>query len=636
MTRNKLYSSILLLLLVPFAMRAQVDITRNAYSVVQNATTEIICESATSALQKESYTITILNEKGRDAAHFFCMCDKFRSLRKFSGEITDPTGKVIRKIKKSDLQMTEYSSGLTSDDYTYYYECNLPRYPLTIKYEWEVKCKDGLIAYPNFVPQKMYNQSVVKAAYSLRTPPNMPTRYRAINIRTDITQKTTPDGNILTEASIGPIAALEYEPFGASLSERIPRIYFSPEQFIFDGTQGDMSTWQSYGAWQNSLLTGRDQLAEPIKTKLRELTAHCTTPREKVQAIYNYLATTTRYVSIQLGIGGLQPIAAADVCRAGFGDCKGLSNYTRAMLNELGISSVYTAISTDNERLLPDFSSANQMNHVILQVPLPGDTLWLECTNPQLPFGYIHSDIAGHDALLVTPDGGKLHRLPSYPDSLNTQTTIAQITLTPTGGAKVKACETSRLFQYESMIGITHLEPARQKDHLRSNINLVQANISDVQITEKKDAIPQIDLQYAVDTEQYGNKTGNRLFIPANIFRKGFTTPELKQRIQDVHINYGYLDTDSILLQIPEGYAIESLPKSYKAENNFGTFSSSLQVKGKEIYIVHRLLMHKGVYPKESYKDFLEFRKQIAGQYNSKIILKKEVLPARGGAPSDG
>ena len=139
MTRNKLYSSILLLLLVPFALQAQVDITRNAYSVVQNATTEIICESATSALQKESYTITILNEKGRNAAHFFCMCDKFRSLRKFSGEITDPTGKVIRKIKKSDLQMTEYSSGLTSDDYTYYYECNLPRYPLTIKYEWEVK-----------------------------------------------------------------------------------------------------------------------------------------------------------------------------------------------------------------------------------------------------------------------------------------------------------------------------------------------------------------------------------------------------------------------------------------------------------------------------------------------------------------
>ena len=31
-----------------------------------------------------------------------------------------------------------------------------------------------------------------------------------------------------------------------------------------------------------------------------------------------------------------------------------------------------------------------------------------------------------------------------------------------------------------------------------------------------------------------------------------------------------------------------------------------------------------GNFPKEIYKDFLEFRKQIAAQYSSKIILKKE------------
>lgn len=114
------------------------------------------------------------------------------------------------------------------------------------------------------------------------------------------------------------------------------------------------------------------------------------------------------------------------------------------------------------------------------------------------------------------------------------------------------------------------------------------------------------------------------MFIPANIFRKGFTTPDLKQRVQDIHINYGYLDTDSICLQIPEGYTIESLPKTCQVTSSFGSFSSSLMIKDKEICIIHRLLMHRGIYPKEIYKDFLEFRKQIAAQYSSKIILKKE------------
>lgn len=624
MIKNRLYNSILTLLLFPFVVQAQADTDRNAYSIVQDATTEIICESTSSALRKESYTITILNEKGRDTAHFFCVCDKFTSLRKFSGEITDANGKVIRKIKKSDLQMSEYSSGLTSDDYTYYYECNLPRYPLTIKYEWEVKYKDGLICYPTFRPQKAYNQSVVNATYRLYTPAGNPARYRMVNMKTEVKQEVTSKGDILTEVSSGPMTAIEYEPFGLSFAERLPRIHFSPKLFTFDGTQGDRVPGNLTVSGQNSLLTGRDQLAEPIKLKLRELTAGCNTPREKVQAVYNYLAETTRYVSIQLGIGGLQPIAASDVCRAGFGDCKGLSNYTHAMLKELGIPSVYTVISTDNERLLPDFSSVDQMNHAILQVPLPEDTLWLECTNPQLPFGYVHSGIAGHDALLITKEGGIMCRLPSYPDSLNTQTTNASVTLTPTGGAKIKASGISRLFQYESMAGITRLEPSHRKDYLRSGINLIQANINNIQINEAKEVIPMIDIQYTIETEQYGNKTGNRLFIPANIFRKGFTTPDLKQRVQDIHINYGYLDTDSICLQIPEGYTIESLPKTCQVTSSFGSFSSSLMIKDKEICIIHRLLMHRGIYPKEIYKDFLEFRKQIAAQYSSKIILKKE------------
>ena len=34
--------------------------------------------------------------------------------------------------------------------------------------------------------------------------------------------------------------------------------------------------------------------------------------------------------------------------------------------------------------------------------------------------------------------------------------------------------------------------------------------------------------------------------------------------------------------------------------------------------------MYKGVYPKAMYKDFLDFRKLVAAQYNGKIILKKE------------
>ena len=61
MTRNKLYSSILLLLLVPFALQAQVDITRDAPFLMKRdgtlhtsfvcVTSFVLCENSPERLQ---------------------------------------------------------------------------------------------------------------------------------------------------------------------------------------------------------------------------------------------------------------------------------------------------------------------------------------------------------------------------------------------------------------------------------------------------------------------------------------------------------------------------------------------------------------------------------------------------------
>lgn len=601
--------------------------SRNIYSIIRETKTQILCKSPTQAIERQSRTITIVDPKGWEAAQFVCGCDMFRSLQSFSGEILNAAGQSVRKIKKSELQKRNYSSEFSTDDYYYYYPCNYPTYPFTVKYQWEIKCNNGLINYPSFIPQIEYYQSVEKANYRIELPIGQECRYLAVNMEGKpftITESKGADGRQIIEATAPKLPAIEPEPFAPTFAKLFPLVYFAPSSFSYGKTEGSLKTWKEFGKWQYQLLEGRDILPEPLKQKLHEMTAHCRNDQEKVKTVYDYLNTTTRYLSIQLGIGGLQPFPASKVYSTGFGDCKGLTNYAKAMLKELGIPSVYTVISTTNERIQPGFASANQMNHVILQVPLVQDTLWLECTNPQLPLGYIHSDIAGHDALLITPEGGKVYRLPAYPDSLNTQEIKASITLSPAGDAQIEVNETNKLFQYENTAGITLLEPSKQKDRIRSGINLSQADISRIQMNEKKEARPEITLNYFITSNQYGNNTGNRLFIPVNIFHKGFNMSGINQRTQPIYIHQGYLDSDSISIQLPENYRIEGLPQPFNTKSKFGNFRTSIEVKDRKIIIRQQLYLRKGVYTPEEYPAFLLFHKQVADQYNGKIILKKE------------
>lgn len=599
------------------------SLKENAYSVVRLYDYEFTYSSDVSGEDKETKVVTILSTKGDDAANFECNTDPFHELKSFYGYIYDANGNLIRKIKQSDLKFTEYSSALASDDKLYYFSPDIANYPVTIKYEWEIKNKKGILLLPIFCPQKRYNQSVEKAVYHLYSPEKSDFMYKTINMKSQGEKKSGKDG-AYQEWTLTNLKAIEDEPYSESLASLVPILYIAPRSFTYDKTHGDLTDWKSFGNWEYELLKERDILSEACKLKLAEITKDCKTDYEKVKAVYDYLAKTTRYVSIQLGIGGFQPMQAEEVAKAGFGDCKALSNYMGAMLKALGIPSTYTVISTVYPRLFKDFPNVCQLDHAILQVPLPGKTLWLECTNPDYPLGYVHRSIAGHEAVLIKETGGELFKLPTYNDSLNIETHKAVITLTDQGSATARVTRISNLFQYENMSGFYQSSPTEQIDYLRKKIQLPQARVNNVSFKEEKSATPFITIQYNVNCEKYGNQTGNRLFVPVNIFRRGPSKPSERKRIHPIYIDYGYLDKDTITLEVPSNYVVESLPKLPTIDQKFGKFSSSINLEGNKIVIVNQLFLRSGEYCTNQYPEFAAFCKEVSNAYDSRIILKKK------------
>ena len=76
-------------------------------AIVEESVTEVECESNTHMTTHYKEVTTILNEQGASLAGFVCSCGKKDKLTSFKGQVTDETGKVIRKIKESDLEHTE-------------------------------------------------------------------------------------------------------------------------------------------------------------------------------------------------------------------------------------------------------------------------------------------------------------------------------------------------------------------------------------------------------------------------------------------------------------------------------------------------------------------------------------------------
>ena len=221
-----------------------------------------------------------------------------------------------------------------------------------------------------------------------------------------------------------------------------------------------------------------------------------------------------RYVSVQLGIGGWQPFTAEYVEERGYGDCKALSNYMKAMLQEIGVES-YPVIVYAGEHhpyeVEDDFVDP-AFNHAILYVP--GEDMWLECTSQINPPGYLGEFTNDRKVLLITPQGGQLARTPKLSTAENNANEQLTVQLAADGSATL---------QYEALLkGIPHEDwryykyaypPKDIEDKVRNMGKLPTLSLNEVDITNDPH-LPQNTLTFSATADRYASRAGKRLLSP--------------------------------------------------------------------------------------------------------------------------
>ncbi|MCF2500336.1 DUF3857 domain-containing transglutaminase family protein [Dyadobacter chenhuakuii] len=585
--------------------------------------------SKAEARHKKRTVVTILNEKGENEyGQLLVGYDKFTKITDISGILYDAGGKVQKKLKNADI--TDYGYGGGGDNIT---DARVKladfgkksyAYPYTIEFNYETKEKN-MMFYPRWMPLSDEKTAIERAQFTIKTPADFKFRYKEYNGVNPV-MKTKGEGgaDIYTWVVRNQPVSKTTDFYPLPVIDYLPLVMAAPSDFEVQDYQGNFNTWADFGKFYHTLNAGRDVLPPATVTEIKSVIKDAKTDREKVEKLYKWMQTRSRYVSIQLGIGGWQTIDAMTVANKGYGDCKALSNFTVAALRQAGIPAYVALIKAGSEAMMkPDFPSS-QFNHVIACAVVAKDTMWLECTSQTTTPNFMGTFTGSRYALLVTPEGGKLVQTPVYKSHQNTRKSRANVNLDEGGNGQVEVHTLYAGLQQESRNSVFHNgNKEEQKKWLMNQINLPSLDLQRFELLEGRETEPTITEKLSLNVRNCATKTGSRLFIKPTLLSRGFELPATSERTTDFYLPgsvYDFTDSDTVSYVIPANYKLETTLPSFQINSVFGTYESKTILENNKLLCSRKVVMNGGRYNAKDFPAWIDFLKKVRKADRAQVV----------------
>lgn len=598
------------------------SIKKNANAVIWNYDIEITINKNLSFTEKVHKVITILNKNANEQAIYYGYESKEMSSVLKSGKVYDENGVLFKKIKKSDLNtIGEYSQFIT-DVKADYYNPEISKYPYTVEYEYETKY-DYLLYLPEFNPYQDYNIAVLNASYKIQVPESCGVRFYNQNNTWKPTNEINEKVSTYT-FKINNKPCINEEANAPVFDKIAPRIIVAPNQISYYGYKSKFENWNDFGKWIIQLNNQRDSLPLDIKEKMQLYKIKYPNSIERAKVIYNWMQDNTRYYSIQLGLGGFQPMKTLDVNKNKYGDCKALSFFTKTLFKEAGIDAYYTLVNAGkNKGIIKDFP-ANQFNHVIVCLPMEKDTIWLECTDQKISFGYLGTFTDDRDVLVINEKPFITHTK-IYTIHDNVKTISANILMSEQKTVQGNMVYTTKGLQTEALYKADYLPSKQlQQKYLYELFNVNNLEILNYTIDNDKSIMPQKILSSNFEISNYATKIGSKIVFQPNIFSKYYDKIKIDtNRVLPIEQEENFTEIDSITFTLPKNYFVEN-NSDYHVDAKFGNYTMQINFNklNNTILYTRKLVINKGIFAATEQNEYVGFIKNIISADNTKILLK--------------
>ncbi len=637
MNRTLKYLSGVLLLLVCAVCRANdthyavssipAELLKKANAVIREDHYEVNIISTHEVRTTERYAVTVLSDKGAEYGKLNELENSFTRVTSIKGWLYDKYGNKLRDLKKREIKTTApYSYGGVTDVYYSDFDFGYGGYPYTCVYEVET-VRNMTFFLPEWEPQTDYDCAVESSDIKVTYPKELSLHYHLFHLPVAPVIRSVDDGYELTAYVKNVPATAEPNDFATNSTCHLPTIVFSSEQFELADRSGSMATWKDLGTFLYQLNASRDVLPDAVKKTVHTLTDTCNNAAAKIDLLYAWLKANTRYVSVQLGIGGWQTFDAQYVASKGYGDCKALSNYMKALLKEAGIPSYQAVVSSGSGSrfsMVDDFPCV-KFNHVILCVPGTHDSTWIECTSQTLPAGYLSAFTDNRNVLLLTEHGGFVVRTPKNKPEMNAMERKATFSVDK-DQVSGKVTLNYKGYLWEREHAISEMPKTEMVNYVAGKFKNGEFSIAGGAVTITKGRnMPFITEETAVKGDGVISESGVHIFLAPHVFNIMMTPPPSSETLgKSFELRHSYSVADTITYHFAGNYTMDAYERN-TTSFPFANYRFKAWLEdGNTVKVAYHYQQIEGAYPVTTYADYVKLYKDINTACSNKLVLSKK------------
>lgn len=450
--------------------------------------------------------------------------------------------------------------------------------------------------------------------------------------RSYYTHSGLPPGKALKQAgthyelTLENMPAVEDEPFSPPERQTTAHIDF----YYKDRNIDYEHYWEQLSARRAAMVAVNLSDSRLIRRTAEELTAGAATPDEKLRRIYARVQEI-RNVSYEPYKSGqerdCESSSVDGVLKNGCGWRNQLNRLFVSLARAAGLDAcVVDAASREDAFFAPQVTDYSQLDYEMALVTIDGRERFFDPAMPAAPFGILPWEVTAVKVMKLVRGAGVFTGTPHLAPA---DAVIRRRADLRVEDGVVKGRVTIAFIGEEALqrrYAGHNDDEATNRRALEDLVKTWLPNGSSVKLaslgTMKSSAEP-LTAAFDVELANTGSFAGSRILFPLSIFTAASTNPfPASQRKHDIYFHYERQSEDEVVLAIPDGYAVESLPAVRELNLGGLAFRNSWTSDAHAVTFNRTFTVNTLLIPKTSYEQVRQFYDHSLAADQESIILK--------------